>query len=75
MKTNYRKLVPKIISYRFYAYYTNEKFSQTFISKLSKVFIENNDKGLDRLLGVCKETHNIYAPFKKSTKEAIIFLL
>ena len=67
--------MPKRISYRFYVYYTNEKFSKTFISTLSKVFIENNSKGLDRLLGACKETHNIYAPFKKSTKEAIIFLL
>ena len=64
MKTSYRKLKPKIISYKFYIYYTSERFSKTVLSELSKVVIENNSKGLDRLLGICRETHNIHAPHK-----------
>ena len=30
--------------------------------------IENNSKDLDRLFGICKETHNIYVSIKKKHK-------
>ena len=68
MKISYRKLKPKIISYKFYIYYTNERFRKTVLSELSKVVIENNSKGLDRLLGIFRETHIVYAPHKKKHK-------
>ena len=34
-------------------------------SELSKVVLENSDKGLNNFLHVCKETLNMYAPIKK----------
>ena len=34
-------------------------------SELSKVVLENSDKGLNKFLDVCKEALNIHAPLKK----------
>ena len=34
-------------------------------SELSKVVLENSDKGFDKFLDVCKEALNMYDPLKK----------
>ena len=34
-------------------------------SELSKVVLENSDKGFNEFLGVCKEALNMYAPLKE----------
>lgn len=54
------------MSYRDYEYYTNERFRETVIYGLTKVFIESNDKDFIMLFGTCSETLNIYAPHKKT---------
>ena len=65
MKTNFRKLEPKIINYRNYRYFSNDRFREKVTSELSKVVLENSDKGLNKFLDVCKEALNIHAPLKK----------
>ena len=57
-KTNFRKLKPKIINYRNYGYFSNDR-------ELSKVVVENSDNGFNKFLGVCKEALDMYAPLKK----------
>ena len=65
MKTNFRKLEPKIINYRNYRYFSNDRFREKVTSELSKVVLENSGKGFNKFLVVCKEALNMYAPLKK----------
>ena len=65
MKTNFRKLEPKIINYRNYRYFSNDRFREKVTSELSKVVLENSDKGFNKFLVACKEALNMYAPLKK----------
>ena len=40
------------MSYRDYGYYSNERFRESVISELSKLVIENTDKGFNRHFGI-----------------------
>ena len=55
MKTNFQKLESKIINYRNYTYFSNDRFKEKVTSELSKVVSENSDKGFNKFLDVCKE--------------------
>ena len=65
MKTNFGKLEPKIINYQNYRYFSNDRFREKVTFELSKVVLENNNKGFNKFLDVCKEVLNMYAPLKK----------
>ena len=65
MKTNFRKLEPKIINYRNYRYFSNDRFREKVTSELSKAVLENSDKDFNKFLDVYKEGLNMYAPLKK----------
>ena len=65
MKTNFGKLEPKIINYRNYRYFSNDRFREKVTSELSKVVLENSDKGFNKFLVVSKEALNMYASLKK----------
>ena len=52
MKTNFRKLEPKIINYRNYRYFSNYRFREKVTSELSKVVLENSDKDFNKFLVV-----------------------
>ena len=65
MKTNFRKPKPKIINYRNYRYFPNDRFREKGKYELSKVVLENSDKGFNKFLDVCKEALNMYVPLKK----------
>ena len=65
MMTNFQKLESKIINYRNYRYFSNDRFREKVTSELSKVVLENSDKGFNKFLDVCKEALNMYAPLKK----------
>ena len=62
---NFRKLEPKIINYRNYKYFSNDRFGEKVTSELSAVVLENSDKGFNKFPDVCKEALNVYAPLKK----------
>ena len=65
IKTNFRKPKPKIVNYRNYRYFSNDRFREKVKSELSKVVLENSDKGFNKFLDVCKEALNMYDPLKK----------
>ena len=65
IKANFRKLEPKIMIYPNYRYLSNDRFRQKMTSELSKVVLENSDKGFNKFLDLCKEALNMYAPRKK----------
>ena len=65
MKTNFWKLEPKIISYRNYRYFSNDRFKEKVTSEWSKSVLENSNKGFKKFFGVCKEALNMYALLKK----------
>ena len=49
--------------------YVYERVSiYVYVGVCMSMVIENNSKDLDRLFGICKETHNIYASIKKKHK-------
>ena len=55
----------KIINYRNYRYFSNDRYRKKVTSELSKALLENSDKDFSKFLGVCKEALNMYAPLKK----------
>ena len=65
MKINFRKLELKIINYQNYRYFSNDRCREKVTFELSKVVLENNDKGFNKFLDVCKEALTMYAPLKK----------
>ena len=50
MKMNFQKLEPKIINYRNYRYFSNDRFREKVTSELSKVVLENSDKDFNNFL-------------------------
>ena len=65
MKMNFWKLELKIINDQNYRYFSNDRFREKVTFELSKVVLENNNKGFNKFLDVCKEVLNMYAPLKK----------
>ena len=65
MKAHFRKLEPKIINYRNYRYFSNDRFREKVTPELSKVVLENSDKGFNKLFDVYKESLICNAPLKK----------
>ena len=65
VQTNFRKLEPKMINYRNYRYFSNDRFREKVTSESSKVVSGKSDKGFNKYLDVCKEALNIYASLKK----------
>ena len=65
MKKSFQKLKPKILNCRNYRYFSKYRFREKVTSELSKLVLENSDKGFNNFHGVCKEALNIYAPLKK----------
>ena len=44
-----------MINYKNYRYYSNDRSREKVRFTLSKVVLENSDKGINNFLGVCKE--------------------
>ena len=45
-----------MINYKNYRYFSNDRSREKVRFTLSKVVLENSDKGINNFLGVCKET-------------------
>ena len=44
-----------MINYKNYRYFSNDRSREKVRFTLSKVVLENSDKGINNFLGVCKE--------------------
>lgn len=54
-----------MINYKNYRYFSNDRSREKVRFTLSKVVLENSDKGFNQFIGVYKEALNMYAPLQK----------
>ena len=54
MKTFFKKLQPRVVNYRDYKYFEDDRFKTDLLSELGKGNIEQNKSGLNTLLNACK---------------------
>ena len=65
MRKTFKKLSPRIISYRSYKNFSNETFRESLINNLSNEVFSNNDNGLEKFCKATMDTLNLFAPMKK----------
>ena len=65
MKTFFDKLQPRVVNYRDYKYFENDKFSTNLLSEFGKANIEEKENGLNNLPNACKIILDIQAPRKQ----------
>ena len=65
MGKHFKKYQPKIINYRSYKNFPNEKFRETLINNLSKENFTNNDDGFQIFCDMSLDALNKHAPRKK----------
>ena len=67
MKTNFKRMPPKIINYRDYRHFENDIFRNSLLCDLAKENICDTD--LNRFIELCLKTLNNYAPSKKKVQK------
>ena len=65
IRKSFKKYQPKIINYRSYKNFSNEKYRETLINNLSKENFINNDDGFQRFCHISLDALNKHAPRKK----------
>ena len=65
MKTTFEKLKPNIIRYRDYRKFSNNKFRENLISRLSTENTRVDYNGMEKFLQICIKTLDELAPQKK----------
>ena len=65
MKTFLDKLQPRVVNYRDYKYFENDRFRTDLLSEFGKANIEEKENGLNNLLSACKRILDIHAPHKQ----------
>ena len=65
MKTTFEKLKPNITHYRDYRKFSNDKFREDLISRLSTESIRVDCNGMEKFLQICIKTLDELAPQKK----------
>ena len=65
MRKTFKKLSPRIISYRSYKDFSNETFRDCLVNNLSNEVFSNNDNGLEKFCKTTMDTLNLFAPIKK----------
>ena len=70
MKTTFEKLKPRTVNYRDYKNVCNDTFWQILLEKLSTENSNTNCSGFEKILQICIDTLNIFAPCKKKYSQA-----
>ena len=65
MRKTFKKLSPRIISYRSYKDFSNETFRDCLVNNLSNEVFSNNDNGLEKFCKTTMDTLNLFAPIKR----------
>ena len=71
MKTFFEKLQPRVVNYRDYEYFQNDKFRIDLLSEFVKAKIKEKKNGLNNLLNACKRILDIHAPQKQKYANGI----
>ena len=74
MKIFFEKLQPRVVNYRDYKYFENDRFRNDLLSEFGKANIEEKENGLNNLLNACKRILDIHAS-RRRTQGTIICLL
>ena len=72
MKTFFEKLQPRVVNYRDYKHFENDRFRTDLLSEFGKPNIVENENGLNNLLNACKRTLDMLHASRSTT---IIWLL
>ena len=67
MKATFEKLPPKVIKYRDYRKFSNEKYQKDLLEELSKATRRYDEEGLRDFLTSCTDTLDKHAPQKQIT--------
>ena len=59
------ELQPRVVYYRDYKHFENDKFRTDLLSEFGKANIEENENGLNNLLNACIRILDIHAPRKQ----------
>ena len=73
MKTFFEKLQLRVVNYRDYRYFENDKFRTDLLSEFGKTNIEEKENSLNNLLNARKRIFMLHA--NGSRQQAIICLL
>ena len=65
METNFKKFQPRIIHYRDYKTFQNDRYRDELTPKLSNIASKNNNIRLNEFLSICMDTLDQYAPCKQ----------
>ena len=65
MRKTFKKLSPRIISYRCYKDFSRETFRDCLVNNLSNEVFSNNDNGLEKFCKTTMDTLYLFAPIKK----------
>ena len=74
MKILFEKLQSRVVNYRDYKYFENDRFRNDLLSEFGKANIEEKENGLNNLLNACKRILDIHAS-RRRTQGTIICLL
>ena len=74
VKTFFEKLQPRVVKYRDYKYFENDRFRTDLLSEFGKANIEEKENGLNKLLNACKRILDVHASHR-STQGTTICLL
>ena len=75
MKTSYRKIESRVITYRDYNSFFNEGFRESLLENIKGKLSENSDKGFSNFINTCNTVLDKQLPKKKSMLELINRLL
>ena len=56
MKVTFKKVQPRIIPYRDYKHFQNDRYRDKLTPKLSDIVSENNNIRLNEFLSICMDT-------------------
>ena len=65
MKTSYRKIEPRVISYRDYKSFSNEEFREALLENLKGKLWENSGKDFSNFINTCNTVLDEQLPKKK----------
>ena len=65
MRKTFKKMRPRVINYRSYRDFSNERFRVSLMNNLSNEVFVNNDDGLQKFCKTTMDTLNSFAPIKK----------
>ena len=65
MKTSYRKIEPRVINYRDYKSFSNERFRESLLENLEGKLSENSDQSFSKFINTCNTVLDKQLPKKR----------